>query len=366
MEDVEYINSLPNELLIDQILPYIHLDNLSSLCSSSQRLQSLCQDERLWLNRINIEYPDQLIKKRKNEGFKSLYLRLVKDDTVPVYENGDIIGYVQLRDDEGFSGLTNRLGIDNVNVFLLGYTYEIYDVYLIKNNQMYDIDTGKWNVGKSLEIKKILIIDYNEDISRMYTLEIKNYLLSCKSNIPIYGTFNIFSPNSIYIDLCMTRLMKEDIYLPITPSAFEFTTISFDDLSPNSTTILINYILEKMGEKDKVIPLYNTNKYGDILWKDQNFFNISGPIRRIELPNNIRMTNASTIGLLSNSITSTSSLGNFDDKDRVLYGYKTEKFSYNGMKNLLIEILEKIGHIFGRNYAGIYNDNIKEYLQQIK
>ncbi|SNW62389.1 Hypothetical protein ORPV_485 [Orpheovirus IHUMI-LCC2] len=183
------LRSLPDDILISEVLPNIQLDILDHLCKCDKRFVQLCECDTLWYQRIKKEYPSRLIKKTSTISHKDYYLHLYKSDIYPVYVNGDIVDYIRLMEDNGYTSLKDR-EYDNVHVILLdgAYDYSIY--YQIWNGEKMMEKLNGENEGLQLgklKVSGILILNINE-VNKVDLLNnmITHHILSHKSSIPLY------------------------------------------------------------------------------------------------------------------------------------------------------------------------------------
>lgn len=56
------LTSLPEDIILNQIIPNIPINRLKELCSSNSYFARLCQNENIWRSRIYLEYPEAGIK----------------------------------------------------------------------------------------------------------------------------------------------------------------------------------------------------------------------------------------------------------------------------------------------------------------
>ncbi|SNW62129.1 F-box domain-containing protein [Orpheovirus IHUMI-LCC2] len=259
--NIDYIALLPNEILIDYILPYVDAKYLANLCSCNVQLSLLHKDQRLWLNRLNIEYPYR-VNTIMMDNLYNLYMTIINDDNIPVYRDGDIIGHIQLKNDKGFSSIINRLQINNMYIVLLGENYNIYYKYFIRNMRLEEI-TDK-NNNKLKCVNKILVTD--KECRSTSIGVIKNNIFSNKSKIPIYGEH--YSSFDVMIYLYAGNLTEDD-YCPM-QSRDSISFLTFGTLSPSTTYIIINYILNKLGSYDRLEYINNEGVNYDASWNEQH------------------------------------------------------------------------------------------------
>lgn len=190
--------NLPDDVLINEILPNISLNDLAKLCQSDVRLRNLCQSESLWQNKMKLDFPN--VSKPTPLTFKQFYMFLIQADRVPVYRHGDIVMNTLVtvnNRDYAINDIKNKLNGPASLIFIgagCGRDFFIDGVASTHNNEY----LGIFNVEK---ITYILIVDGNifesdDDIERKVKDYIKTDLLSTQSKIPIYG---FISGKQLYI-----------------------------------------------------------------------------------------------------------------------------------------------------------------------
>ena len=90
------LQNLPDDVLINEILPTISLSELSALCRGDARIRSLCNNERLWLNRIRREYPEEVKNMASGQTGKEYYRYLRRTVSIPVLVEDDYEGNVRV------------------------------------------------------------------------------------------------------------------------------------------------------------------------------------------------------------------------------------------------------------------------------
>lgn len=91
------LDELPDDTLINHVLPSIPIEQIFSLCQVNRRWAALCRDERVWIIRLQREFPNSV--KPLEVTWRELYLYLRqggKVKIVPVYMNGDAVGFVPM------------------------------------------------------------------------------------------------------------------------------------------------------------------------------------------------------------------------------------------------------------------------------
>jgi hypothetical protein len=83
--------SLPDDLLLEEILPSLPLDDLMSLCSTSRRLHALCQTDAMWARRLRLEYPERVAEKPANLTWQDYYFQVAPYGDIPIWMHQRII-----------------------------------------------------------------------------------------------------------------------------------------------------------------------------------------------------------------------------------------------------------------------------------
>jgi hypothetical protein len=83
--------SLPDDLLLEEILPSLPLDDLMRLCSTSRRLHDLCQTDAMWARRLLQEYPSTVANKPANLTWQDYYFQVAPYGDIPIWMDRRII-----------------------------------------------------------------------------------------------------------------------------------------------------------------------------------------------------------------------------------------------------------------------------------
>lgn len=166
---------LPDEVLIFEVLPKLPIESLVNFCQINQRINDICKNDTLWQLKTYNDYPDKINNKPELLLWVDYYNQLYK--FIPIYINGDIIGYRDKTDlinrDVNFNGLEIFLGDKNLKpIMIIQYPSNV----IVKTANINDLPL----------IKRILMIrgtEYNQAI-------IARNICSDRSNKPIYGIFD--------------------------------------------------------------------------------------------------------------------------------------------------------------------------------
>lgn len=83
--------SIPDDILLEEILPSLPVDDLSRLCSTSRRLHDLCQVDAMWARRVRLNYPDYVAKKPANVTWQDYYFQAPQYRDIPIWMNRQIV-----------------------------------------------------------------------------------------------------------------------------------------------------------------------------------------------------------------------------------------------------------------------------------
>ena len=70
------MQSLADDILLEDILPSLPLNDLSHFCSSFKRIYTLCQEDIIWLRRLQIHYPELVNEKPEGMTWKDYYFKI--------------------------------------------------------------------------------------------------------------------------------------------------------------------------------------------------------------------------------------------------------------------------------------------------
>ena len=87
------MQSLADDILLEDILPSLPLNDLSHFCSSFKRIYTLCQEDIIWLRRLQIHYPELVNEKPEGMTWKDYYFKISPYKKIPIWMNGKIIDY---------------------------------------------------------------------------------------------------------------------------------------------------------------------------------------------------------------------------------------------------------------------------------
>lgn len=155
MSNYSYIESLPLEVIISQILPELSLYDVIQLCQSSTVFNDLCENQYIWKILLQRDFPE--IIEDLGPDWKRTYIDLVTK-RIPIVLNGDVIRTTIIE----FSG--GQLGVQcvfpdveniiNDKVYMLIFLNKIYPIFIIDTQQ----DSYKFHMYNINNINKVLII----------------------------------------------------------------------------------------------------------------------------------------------------------------------------------------------------------------
>lgn len=155
-DETAHFLTLPDQVLINVVLPRFSYNVLEGLCSSNVRFNDVCQNDQLWNIKVTNELTSFISRKSIDVKWRDYYFSFLR----PVYYHGDIIGSVIYSPD--VIGQT----IDAIISYIdLGRSMNIVfidgnrDPYIIVNYPSYSLDVRNTNY---LEVDRILLTKCNE------------------------------------------------------------------------------------------------------------------------------------------------------------------------------------------------------------
>ncbi len=108
---IDYLNLLPDELLLEILLKTNDLDTLSIWCQTSKRINNICQDKVLWKQKYQKDFGSD-VTLVKGDTWKELYKRMVLPDiNSPIYIGAGGYGIIDQKGDLYMTGAEEILGI---------------------------------------------------------------------------------------------------------------------------------------------------------------------------------------------------------------------------------------------------------------
>lgn len=106
--------TLPESILIEEILPKLPIDYLNRLCSTNNRLRNICLNERIWQIKTQNDFPDQVIIKPDTKTWRQYYEYLrnfIRKISVEYYDGHvkEIIGDIDLMRNSTSKSLTDEI-----------------------------------------------------------------------------------------------------------------------------------------------------------------------------------------------------------------------------------------------------------------
>lgn len=200
---MDNLDLLPDDVILDNIIPQLSLYNLLTLCRSNTRLSQLCSDEGIWRRRVFTEYP-QNTRKPDEYNWRQWYITLASKQ-IPITFEGNVVGTTVLDLSKPnilglewvWSDIQNLLPEDNYTLFFLSGTKPIVVINYNKGinvskkyrhiNRLLlakDINMNRWFVvNKSISYKPYP--DYNKISSTVY-----EHLFSREGTPAVYGIYN--------------------------------------------------------------------------------------------------------------------------------------------------------------------------------
>ena len=151
-EDISYLLSLPDNILITSVLPTLPVDYINKLCKLNVRVNLLCKNDLLWQYKTLNDFLDEIDNKPNNISWKEFYYSISPEvKIIPIYYHGDIINKIPVfRDD-----------IESINDYLYEYIDNIPNLNIVPiNNQLNPINLQE-NYNDLIKIILIDDIRYN-------------------------------------------------------------------------------------------------------------------------------------------------------------------------------------------------------------
>ncbi len=107
---VDYLNLLPDEILVEVLLKTDDLETLSKWCQTSKRVNDICQDKFFWHRKYQRDFGE--ITLFEGETWKELYKRRILSGMYhPISAGREVYGIIDQKGDLYMSGPTGLLGI---------------------------------------------------------------------------------------------------------------------------------------------------------------------------------------------------------------------------------------------------------------
>ena len=121
------LESLPIDVLWKNFFSKLPLETIDILCQTSSQFSVICKDELLWQIKTQNDYPELADKKLPTSSWNQYYHFLNYGKQIPVYYNGDRIGYIPFSQ-SNLNTIPNLL-LDNFSEFHLS---EIVNIVCLK------------------------------------------------------------------------------------------------------------------------------------------------------------------------------------------------------------------------------------------
>ena len=169
---------LPDELILP-ILIDLPIQDLIHFCQVDKRIQNLCQDERLWQERVRKDYNYAYGKKHRNLSWQQFYVQLANNQirSVNVYYQDKLIGEIQVSYFDTIHQVRRSLilllrGIIDPRIINVGALIRAPRQKDINMNQ-YDVNTQIGTIGY-VQLPKLSIDTY--DLPEELDLNEERYL----------------------------------------------------------------------------------------------------------------------------------------------------------------------------------------------
>ena len=253
------LSYLSDELLLS-ISSYLNVPSLLVLSSTNQTLYKLCQDDSLWKSLFYTTFPDKPFKP-DTISWRQFYISLYKHD-LPVYFNGDIIGYAPLADNHALSCI-ELFDMCDLNVTLVNsHLTPILSYNVIDGQPDCIVNLNKDSAAKIIisDIHNSILIYHKQLLSvgnlilpmcKIHENFIKISLFSSDSDIPIYGYTSLKFETFRLVDFRTSTVYIEGFH--------------YDGLSFSYLCDVINYIKQKLHISLDSTPLHSKKYLGKLL-----------------------------------------------------------------------------------------------------
>jgi len=89
------LKNIPDNILVETILPRMPINNLLRLCQTNKHIYALCSSPELWQEKIIYDYKSYYNKKPENMTWQDYYIYLSIERQIPIFYHGDIIDYLK-------------------------------------------------------------------------------------------------------------------------------------------------------------------------------------------------------------------------------------------------------------------------------
>lgn len=151
-KDLNLFN-ISNEILIYEIIYRLDIISINNLCLCNSKLHNICNDELLWKIKTKNDYNNQHINKPNDTNWRQYYIVLYKSKHIPIYQNGDIIAYVN------YNRNLIQLMINQLKQYLNKIKGEIHIVLI--DHRVYPQINGIERDIPEPQFKTIIIIKYS-------------------------------------------------------------------------------------------------------------------------------------------------------------------------------------------------------------
>ncbi len=154
-DDIAYFLTLPDQVLINVVLPKFSANVLENLCYSNVKFNTICHNDQLWQIKSMNELPSFVNLKPIDMTWKDYYLSFLR----PVYYHGDVISYVLYTPDnisqtiESIVPYIEQYGlIGNVNIVFIDANH---NPYIVVKYPSYTLDVRNTNY---INVNRIVLI----------------------------------------------------------------------------------------------------------------------------------------------------------------------------------------------------------------
>lgn len=186
---MEYIKTLPDEVIINEIFPSLDLKDLSSICKTDSHLRNLCSLPIVWQRRLQAEFPLMYDKKPPNVEWKEYYMYLHTHYNLDAYYKGEIVGIIKMEDQTTF----NKNDVLNFQDFQIVVINNVFSPVVIYNDNKTTVNIH----AQKMEPWLIVLLDKDVElnVSGKSTIDrlighrnlIQKHLFSYENRYPYYA-----------------------------------------------------------------------------------------------------------------------------------------------------------------------------------
>ena len=254
------MESLPDELLVNEILGRMSYQEILEKCTIEWRFARICSDDRFWLFLTRRDFPQEI---RFNPGisWRQYYDHLVRDSVIlPIYFYNDPIEWVRLTHFnlggviQLIQGLLQRLGIPD---FKIVFTQSTFPISYFTDGQ-YRLVPRKHEspIDRVVLLPSDVEVNYFEVQKRLTTPDLQKGHESIHGSIEDGEFFLGLAPPQFEGDETMVECLDDSLdALKLVADELGLTGLSWDEVNRPEICHMIEEKLRSMGRiLDEVAP----------------------------------------------------------------------------------------------------------------